>query len=201
MYKKVFIFFFTILFAITVQAENTGTIARKTLDKAANKVGLTKGASADFTISGSKLGTQSGTIAIKGNKFNARTSNTIIWFDGKTQWLYNKKNQEVNISTPSSSQLQNMNPYNFLTLYKQGYTMSQTTTASGFQVHLIGKGKSISEMYILIDKQYNIKQVKMKQGQQWHTINISNFKQQPFSDNAFRFNAKDYPQAEVIDLR
>lgn len=201
MYKKTFIFFLTILFAITVQAENTSTIARKTLDKAANKVGLAKGASANFTISGNKLGTQSGTIAIKGNKFNARTSNTIIWFDGKTQWLYNKKNQEVNISTPSSSQLQNMNPYNFLTLYKQGYTMSQTTTASGFQVHLIGKGKGISEMYIFIDKQYNIKQVKMKQGQQWHTINISNFKQQSFSDSAFRFNVKDYPQAEVIDLR
>ncbi len=144
MYKKTFILFLTILFAITVQAENTSTIARKTLDKAANKVGLAKGASANFTISGNKLGTQSGTIAIKGNKFNARTSNTIIWFDGKTQWLYNKKNQEVNISTPSSSQLQNMNPYNLLTLYKQGYTMSQTTTASGFQVHLIGKGKGIS---------------------------------------------------------
>ena len=86
-------------------------------------------------------------------------------------------------------------------LYKNGYTMSQTNAASGYQVHLVGQKKGISEMYILIDKQYNIKQVKMKQGKNWITINISSFKQQSFSDSDFRFKAKDYPTAEVIDLR
>lgn len=201
MHKQLLLFVLILFGAFTATADNTSAIARKTLDKAAAKVGIAKGASADFTISGGKFGTQKGTVAIKGNKFNARTGSTIIWFDGKTQWLYNQKNQEVNISTPSSSQLQSMNPYNFLTLYKKGYTMSQTNSASGYQVHLVGQQKGIGELYILVDKQYNIKQIKMKQGQQWITITVSNFKQQSFSDNAFRFNAKDYPQAEIIDLR
>lgn len=201
MYKKLLILLLTICCGLTSYADNTSATARKTLDKAAAKVNLAKGASADFTISGGKFGSQKGSIAIKGTKFNARTGSAIIWFDGKTQWLYNKKSQEVNVSTPSSSQLQSMNPYNFLTLYKKGYTMSQTNAASGYQVHLTGKQKGIGEMYILIDRQYNIKQVKMKQGQQWITIDISNLRQQPLSDSAFRFNAKDYPQAEIIDLR
>lgn len=181
-------------------AGNTSAEARKILDKAAAKVNLKNGATADFSISGGKLA-QSGSIAVKGNKFNARTSKAIIWFNGKTQWLYNTASNEVNISNPSATVLQSMNPYNFLSLYKNGYDLSLEKSASGHLVHLTGKGKSISEMYILIDKTYTIKQVKMKQKNQWMVINITNFKQKSLSDAAFTFNAKDYPKAEVIDLR
>ncbi len=200
--KKLLFFLFIALFAtFSANAANTANIARKTLDKASAKIGLAKGVSTDFSISGGKFGQQNGSITIKGNKFNARTNNAIIWYDGKTQWLYNKKSEEVNVSSPSQSQQQSMNPYNFLTLYKKGYTMSQTNAASGYQVHLVAQNKGIKEMYILIDKQYNIKQVKMKQGQQWVTINISSFRHVTVNDSDFHFNAKDYPKAEVIDLR
>ena len=199
--KKLLSLIIALLTTASIHAASNAATAKATLDKASAKIGLSKGVSASFTISGGSFGTQSGTIAIKGNKFNARTNSAIIWFDGKTQWLYNKKNEEVNISTPTTAQQQSMNPYKFLTLYKNGYTMSQTNAASGYQVHLLGQKKGISEMYILIDKQYNIKQVKMKQGKNWITINISSFKQQSFSDSDFRFKAKDYPTAEVIDIR
>lgn len=198
---KKYIFFLLALFnVVTVSADNA-TEARRILDKAAAKVNIKSGAKANFTISGNKIGTQSGTIAIKGNKFNAHTGSAIVWYNGKTQWLYNKKSDEVHVSTPSAAQQQQMNPYTFLTLYKSGYTMSLTNAASGYQVHLTGKGKSISEMYILIDKSYNIKQVKMKQKGGWVTINVSNFRAGSISDSAFTFNSKDYPKAEVIDLR
>lgn len=142
MKKNIVILIITLLTTISAVAANTSNVARKTLDKASAKIGLTKGVSANFTISGGKLGKQSGVIAVKGNKFNARTNSAIIWFDGKTQWLYNKKNDEVNISTPSPSQQHSMNPYSVLTLYKNGYTMSQTNTASGYQVHLTGQKKA-----------------------------------------------------------
>ncbi len=198
--KKILFILIALMTFTTVNAADTSAKARKILDKAAAKVNLKSGATANFTISGGKLGTQSGSISIKGNKFNARIPKAIIWYNGKTQWLYNKSSDEVNISVPSAAQQQSMNPYTFLTLYKKGYTMSYASTASGDQVHLVGKGKSISEMYILIDKNSVIKQVKMKQGNQWITINISNFRAAKLSDSAFQFNAKDYPKAEVIDL-
>ena len=198
--KKILLLLITIFATVTVSADNSAE-ARRVLDKAAAKVSIKSGATANFSISGGKIGTQSGTISIKGNKFCARTSNAIMWYNGKTQWVYNKKSDEVNVSSPSASQQQQMNPYTFLTLYKKGYTMSMTNAASGYQVHLIGKGKSISEMYVLVDKSYTIKQVKMKQRNGWTTINISNFKSASINDAAFSFNAKDYPKAEVIDLR
>jgi hypothetical protein len=41
----------------------------------------------------------------------------------------------------------------------------------------------------------------MLQGKNWTTINISNFKAKNQSNDIFSFNSKDYPKAEIIDLR
>lgn len=194
---------FVLSVAVAFAAGDTSAQARKILDKAASKVNISKGATASFTISGGKIGNQSGTINIKGNKFQASTASAIVWFNGKTQWTYVKSNEEVNVSTPNASQQASMNPYTFLNIYKKGYNLSLENTASGKQVHLVAQSKSssIKEMYVLVDNTNNIKQVKMKQSAGWITITIKNLKSKSFSDAVFTFNAKDYPKAEVIDLR
>lgn len=79
--------------------------------------------------------------------------------------------------------------------------MSQTTSAQGYTVHLSNGKAGIKEMYVTVDKAYNIKQIKMKQGQQWVTITVSRLTNKSFSDASFRFNAREFPKAEVIDLR
>jgi len=193
-------FFSLLLVTIMTTALFAADNGKKILDKASDKIAISKGFTASFNISGGKLN-NSGTISVKGNKFCARTNNAIMWYDGKTQWVYNKKSEEVNISRPSSSAQQSMNPYTFLNLYKKGYTTQTSTTASGTQVHLVGKGKSISEMYILLDKAYNIKEVKFCQKGKWVTIHISNLKNRTLPNSEFSFNAKDFPKAEVIDMR
>ena len=166
-------------------------------------VGRKGGATANFSISG-KYGNSNGTIAIKGNKFRATTSDAIVWYDGKTEWTYIKKNEEVNVSTPTEAQQQAMNPYKFITIYKNGFNMSMTSTASDHNIHLVAQnqGRTIKEMYITVDKRTNLpKQVKMRQQNGWSTMNITNFKAVDQSDATFRFNSKDFPHAEVIDLR
>ena len=190
----------TLLLLFFVTALFAADQGKKILDKASDKISVSKGFTASFTISGSKFN-NSGTISVKGNKFCARTQNTTMWYDGKTQWVYNKKADEVNISHPSASSQQSMNPYTFLNLYKKGYIITSTAAASGTQVHLVGNGKSISEMYILVDKNYNIKEIKFYQKGNWVTIHISNLKNRPLDDSVFTFNAKDFPKAEIIDLR
>lgn len=198
---KIFVALIMSLATLTISAANTSAEAKKVLDKAAAKVNLKNGAQMNFSISGSKIN-QSGTITVKGNKFNARTANAIVWFDGKTQWTYLKKNEEVNVSNPTAAQIAQMNPYSFINMYKSGYTLSLTKAASGNQVHLVAQGtKKIQEMYILVDSNSNIKQVKMKMSGQWTTINISNIKAVSVGDGAFRFSATEFPNAEVIDLR
>ena len=57
-------------------------------------------------------------------------------------------------------------------------------------------------MYIVVNqKTYIPSQIRYNQGKGWTTINITSFKSASLSDSMFRFNSKDFPQAEVIDLR
>jgi outer membrane lipoprotein-sorting protein len=192
----------TLLLMLLITAASYGQTARQVLDKTASVVSNKSGASASFTIKGDNLST-SGTIAIKGRKFQATTPQATIWFDGKTQWTYMKKNDEVNVANPTDAELAAINPYNFIYMYKNGYDYTMTKKGQSYEIHLTTKQKkSISEMYIVISqKTYTPSQIRLKQQKGWTTIDIKNFKKAKLSDAAFRFNAKDFPTAEVIDLR
>jgi len=186
-----------------VAAQNAAQ-ARKVLDKAAAVVGNKSGASANFKITSAKFGNTQGTISIKGNKFCANTPQATMWYNGKTQWTLMKQTDEVNVSNPSEKQQAALNPYAFINMYKKGFNLAMTTKTTVYSVHLTAQNakRSVQEMYILVNKKtYVPTQVKIKQGGNWTTINISNFKAKTLSDNIFTFNAKDYPSAEVIDLR
>ncbi len=179
-----------------------GQSAKQVLDKTAAVVTAKSGAKASFTIKGDQMNA-SGTIAIKGRKFQASTPQATIWFDGKTQWTYLKKNDEVNVANPTEAELAAINPYNFIYMYKKGYKYTMEKKNGSFIVHLTATDKrSIQEMYITITpKSYIPSQIRMRQQKGWTTITISGFKQSKLSDGLFRFNSKDFPNAEVIDLR
>ena len=186
---------------ITAMSVNAQT-AKEVLDKTAATVSAQQGAQASFKISGQGMNAN-GTIAIKGQKFHASTAQATIWFDGKTMWTYMKKNDEVNVSNPTESQLAAINPYNFIYLYKKGYKYTMEKKGGNFVVHLTATGKkSIQEMYITIgQKSYTPSQIRYRITKGWTTIDINNFKTANLSDGMFRFNSKDFPHAEVIDLR
>ncbi len=178
--------------------------ARKILDKTATTINASSGVQASFVLSSEKLGHTQGTIAVKGNKFCATTPDAIVWYDGTTQWTYVKHTDEVNISTPTAAQQAQMNPLTFINLYKSGYTLSVTTASGGnHEVHLVAKDKnaSILEMYVVVSSSYTPTQVRLRRSDGWLTVNISNFRATPQSDTTFTFNHKDFPTAEVVDLR
>ncbi len=82
--------------------------------------------------------------------------------------------------------------------------MSATTSGANDEVHLVAqnKNKSIAEMYITINRKTGVpSKVKMKHKGKWSTITVSNFSPKSLSNAIFTFNSKDYPTAEVIDLR
>ena len=197
--KKIGFLMTLLLFATATFAQS----AKSVLDKAAAAVSNQNGVSANFTMT-TKNGSTSGTIAIKGNKFHATTPQAIVWFDGKTQWTYLKKNEEVNVNTPTPAEQQAVNPYNFINMYKKGYKYTMNASGNEYIVHLTATNKSakIQEMFINVDKSsYVPTQAKMREGSKWTTFTLSNLKKSTLSDGLFRFNSKDYPSAEVIDLR
>lgn len=201
--KKILILALLSIFAFNASADNASD-ARKILDKTASVASKKSGVQANFQLSNGKLGHTSGTIAVKGSKFNARTPQATVWFDGKTQWTYMKNTDEVNVTTPTKAQQTQMNPLTFINLYKKGYKLSVKTVDGKYEVRIQAQSKSssIQEMYIVINKTTSIpSQVRMRQKDAWTTINITNFKATPQSDATFTFNKKDFPTAEIVDLR
>ena len=190
------------LLALVLALPMSAQTAKQVLDKAAANVSVKSGAKASFSIKGDQMNA-SGTIAIKGKKFQATIPQATIWFDGKTQWTYMKKNEEVNVANPTDAELATINPYNFIYMYQKGYKYTMEKKNGSFIVYLTGSDKrGIQEMYITIhQKTYIPSQIRMRQQKGWTTITISGFKQSKLSDGMFRFNSKDFPNAEVIDLR
>lgn len=181
-----------------------GQTARSVLDKIAATVSNRTGVTANFSISDGKAKSLGGTISVKGKMFHATTTQADVWFDGKTQWTYMKGNNEVNVSTPTESELQAINPYNFINIYKTGFKYSMKNQGNNCEIHLTATDskRKLQEMYIYANRStYVPSQIKMKQGTRWNVITISNFKKAKLNDNMFRFNRKTHPEAEIIDLR
>lgn len=200
--EKLKTLFVLLLLALTAQAQT----AKEVLDKTAAVVSSKKGVTGHFNINSSNgVGMKaSGTIAVKGKKFHAVTPQATIWFDGKTMWTYLKQNDEVNISTPTSSQLATINPYNFIFMYKQGYTYTMEKVGKSYYVHLkaTDKKKQIQEMDIKVyQKTFVPWSIYYRTSKGVTTIDISDFKVSAQPDAVFCFNSKDFPNAEVIDLR
>ena len=182
----------------------TAQTAKEVLDKCAATVSAKDGVQADFSMNSAQFGNASGHISVKGQMFCASTSVASLWFDGKTLWTYMAKNDEVSVTTPTEARLQTLNPYNFINLYKKGFKYTMTKDDKNFNVHLTAEDKSrtVQEMFITVNKTtYHPAEVKLLQKQKWTTFTISNLKVTKLADDTFRFNSKDFPSAEVIDLR
>ncbi len=191
-----------LLFSLFAFSPISAQSAKEVLDKTAAAVSNKSGVTASFTLKGGQM-SDNGTISIKGRMFQVTTPDAIIWFDGKTQWTYMKKNDEVNIANPTEAEIQAINPYNFIYMYKKGYSYTMEKKGGNYEVHLQQtQRKGLREMYIVINaKTYIPSQIRIHHKKGWNTIDIRDFKKANLSDSMFRFNSKDFPNAEVIDLR
>ena len=99
-----------------------------------------------------------------------------------------------------------MNPMNFVNLYKRGYNATMTDKGSAYEVHLEATNakNSIKEAYVTVAKSSNLpQQVRVRTGaSSWTTIAISGLQVgAKKADSFFRYNPKDFPKVEVVDLR
>lgn len=177
--------------------------AEEVLDKTLTELSETSGIRADFE------GTENGFLLLKGEKFYLNNGNIQSWYDGKTQWSYVDETEEVNISHPNSEELQSINPYFILMLYKTNfnYTYSGAETRNGVKGHKIVLTPKLSEnreiINVFISHKYQPLAMKIEQdGRTISEINITNYQtNQKLEEGMFRFNKTLYPNAEIIDLR
>lgn len=196
--------FLSLLCAALFAWSSNAQTAKSVLDKAAST--LSKGAvTVTFSAKGN-MGSSNGTIVTQGNKFVLSTPQAKIWFDGKTEWAMTKGSNEVNVTQPTATEIASMNPMNFIHLYKKGYQSKLENNGNNHEVHLTTKNTkaSIKEMFVTINKSTNFPlAVRIRTGaNQWTDIQVQSLQvTTKKNDEFFRFNKKDYPKAELIDLR
>jgi Outer membrane lipoprotein-sorting protein len=204
------------LLSVPVIAQQQQLQAKAVLDRTAEAFRKAGGVKADFVIKsvtgGLVEGSENGTIQLKGEKFILKANEVITWFDGKTQWSYVVKNDEVNVSNPTQEELQQINPYTFLYMYRKdfSYKLGSKETFRGksvWEVILTAKDKkqSLERMILYVEKNtYEPLYISLQQrGQQTCSeITVTVYQtRQDYADSLFTFDKKLYPNVEIIDLR
>ena len=198
--------FFSCLLALLVSVNlqaNEDTRAQSILSKAATAYQKSGGISIRFG------GSQQGTLALKGTCFYLECGGVKSWFDGTTQWSYVEQNEEVTVSTPSPDELQSINPYALINSYNRlfhcRYGGKHTIRGKeGNEIILTPRQKGdIESVVLFLSENYQplYITVKLASGQIQEFRILDYQTGMSYTNDTFRFDAKKYPQAEVIDMR
>lgn len=206
--------FLTLTASCALSLTMVAQTAKSVLDQTANL--LQSGGGLEATFEGTQFkgtkaaGTATGKIQVQGNKFKITSDAVTTWFDGRTQWSLIAGSDEVNVSTPTAAELQQMNPWAFVNLYKKGYSLTRSdATYKGRACHEVrlnaqSKSNSIQTLVVTIDKSTHLPhsiRIKDSKGE-WTRIRVSNVSMhKKWNDAQFKFDEKQHPGVEVIDLR
>ena len=176
------------------------------VDKVLGSLKGGKAVSASYAMSSSQ-GSSKGTLIISGKKFRVLASDIKCWYNGKTMWSYSPATDEVNITTPTASDLQMTNPYSAAQNFKSSYIISKGGTGNGtYTIRFTPKKKSnvkhmlvtVSTSTWLITKAEVVETSGAKT-----TVTISNYNRNASaSASTFEFDKSQVPAGtEVVDLR
>lgn len=201
--KRIYFFFLMLATSMSVVFAQKDAKAQAILDKTAAAYQKAEGIAITFG------GTQKGTLLLKGSCFYLDCAGVKSWFDGKTQWSYVQQNEEVTISNPTAEEIRSVNPYALITSYKTlfnyRYKGAQTRNGrKGQEIVLTPRQKGdIQSITFTVSADYEpiYIGVKLSNGKT-QEFNITSYQtHRNLNSSIFRFDAKKYPNAEIIDMR
>jgi len=191
--------------------------AKELLDKSSAMLNQSGGLSVYFTLNindeiNKIKQSFDGQMFVKGAKFFFDTPDQTVYFDGKTQWAYNKSIEEVSILEPQPQDIKALNPIAVFELYKTDCDYKYKGEKADI------KKRKVEEISLFPkDKKEEIKQVDLQINRSdfmpvfFHIIYknktevriyVNKYQTQlNLPDSQFIFDRKKYPQAEVNDLR
>ncbi len=206
----------TILFFSLSSFAQKDSKAKDILDKASKAYEQAGDMSVNFTMNINDPNSKTkesfdGQLYLKGTKLQLSTPDANTWFDGKTQWVYMKSTQEVNISEPSKEDVQSINPSIIFSIYKKGcnYKFNSEKTdiknRSVYEIELLPQGKSEMTRIIVQINKTDYMPVYLQifyKNKMENKIYINKYlTKQNHPDKLFSFDKSKYPDVETIDLR
>lgn len=215
--KKIFFTVTIILIAYLSQAQQDAK-AKGILDEVSVKTRSFKTISADFSFSMENKAMSineknEGTIKLKGQKYfvDLPKAGIKVYSDGKTNWNYMKQGNQVTISTIDENSSELMDPSSLFSIYEKGFSSKfiAEKTVGGkvvYQIDLFPDKKEydVSKISIEINKSTMMIQSAQLFGTDGNLYGIVIKKMETnkdFPDTEFTFDAKKFPDVEIIDLR
>ena len=211
--RKYILTIFSLLSALTISAQNS----QKLLDKFTRQMEKNGCMSMHLDVTIRNMNNQisdrqEADITMDGTRFHYDADDDgSVWFDGKTMWRASALNDEIGeiyISLPSDQEQFLLNPLKFMRDHK-GFSVSGddrstfTLTASTPE----GNVEGIRTISFTLDPSSLVPQTVLVKfaddaGGISAEITVSDYKGGlKLPDSEFKCNPKDYPDAEVIDLR
>lgn len=150
-----------------------------------------------------------GTLFVKGGKYRLLIAGQLVICDGETIWTYIEDAEEVQINAVEDSE-ESITPGNLLTSYSEDYKSKyiRETFQYGTTVHIIDltpkEGKSYYKVQVIIDKAKDqLLEITIfdKNGSTYSYIINSFVTNLELADSQFIFNADEYPDADIVDMR
>ena len=148
-----------------------------------------------------------GSLTMSGRCFKLITDRLSIWYDGKTQWTYIPKNEEVNITEPTADELLETNPVEIINASMSKYSARVVRTEGSvrtIELKPLKPGSSIVSAELSIDTARNLptRVVAVFTNGSRLIANIANVKiGKAIPRSAFVYDTKLHPSAETVDLR
>jgi len=210
--NKILSLFCLVLMTLSLNAQTNDPKAKAIVDKAISQLYKTP-LQYDFTttyIAGNtnQKETHKGVCAIHGKKAYVSLAGMETFFDGKTQWVYVKANNEVSISEPTAEEQKEMNPLMMIRGYEKTHrvvfdeTVNDAAIWSIFLYPTVSKQVDYFRIRLIIEKKTNrLKKIEFSQRNADKLI-FTIQKQQAIKDvSIFVFDKKKYPKVELNDLR
>lgn len=200
--KKIFIAILTTLTALAATAQTPTAI----LDKCVATMNAGGGLTANYSITSSE-GTSKGNIAMLGKKFRVISPEAKCWYDGKTQWSWSPVTGEVNITTPTASDLQMTNPIAAVQHFKANFNMkkAKARTAKTLVIKLTPKKKdNIKTLWLYFDENTSLlRTARFEMSDKTvYLVQITNYKHKSLPASTFTFDKSQVPAGtQVVDLR
>ncbi|MCM1348784.1 MAG: outer-membrane lipoprotein carrier protein LolA [Firmicutes bacterium] len=202
--KKTFLLSLALM--LSALASVAATNAMDILNQAAAKFKDAPSVSASYTLmsGGEKV---SGRVSFSGDRFTMTSPEILTWYDGTTQWTYNKANNEVTVSEPTPDELGQINPFTVINQFRNTYTAKELQAPTGFKkIELTAKNPKAEITTAIVtfnDKSMLPSQINitMRSKQQISIVLSSVTTGKKYNIKAFQFHAPNYPGVQIVDLR
>lgn len=217
--KRIFAFsllLFVAIFSCTMASAQTDAKAKAILDRSSLRIrqGDTR---IDFTLFITDTKTEkthkfNGYVLMKGNKFFLNLPMSQTFFNGKTQYVYVRKNNEVSVTTPTKKQLEEINPAFMLASYASKgtsvqFSLDNASSKDDYVIDVFPAFRSKKDYYKAITridrKTLTVESIKVLAQNGVHsTFKVNRIQtDQSYNDAIFTFYPRAYPKVVINDLR